>query len=193
RRPSTEMRRIAKVAPRLAASDLPILIVGESGCGLVPLAKEIHQAGRRAKRPAVVVACEQLVFPESDLHGHAEGAWSGAERASMGLVSEAAGGTLILDRVDQLSKDSQRVLLRSVEGKLRPVGSAEERPIDLRIIATCRSAEGLLPELRHRLEGAVVLLPALGDRKEEIVKTVRSHLAGRRRITPDALAELARH
>ena len=61
----------------------------------------------------------------------------------MGLVSEAAGGTLILDRVDQLSKEGQRVLLRIVEGKLRPVGSAEERPVDLRIIATCRSATGL--------------------------------------------------
>jgi len=141
----------------------------------------------------VVVACEQLVFPASDLQGHAEGAWSGAASASAGQVAAAAGGTLILDRVDQLSRDGQRVLLRIVEGKLRSVGSAEERPIDVRIVATCRSTEGLLPDLRHRLEGAVVRLPELRERREEIVRAVREQLAGRRRITPDALVELTRH
>ena len=192
-RPSPVMKEISRITPRLAASDLSLLLVGKSGSGLVPLAKEIHARSRRFAGPCVVVACEQLVFPAGDLQGHAEGAWSGAARAAPGQVAQAARGTLVLDRVDQLSRDGQQVLLRIVEGKLRPVGSAEEKPVDLRIIATCASPERLLPGLRHRLEGAVIKLPELGERTEEIVGAVRQRLAGRRRITPDGLAELARH
>jgi tetratricopeptide (TPR) repeat protein len=191
--PSADMRQISKIAPKLAASDLPLLIVGESGSRLVSLAREIHRTSARAKRICVVIACEQLVFPASDLQGHSEGAWSGAAAASAGQVAAADEGTLVLDRVDLLSKKDQFILLRIVEGRLRPVGSAEERPIDLRLIATCACAESLIPELRHRLEGAVIRMPALEERQEEILKTIREHLAGRRRITPDALAELARH
>lgn len=190
---SPEMRHIGRIAPRLAASDLPLVLVGEDGAGLVPLAKEIHRASRRDRGPCVVVACEQLAFPASDLQGHVEGAWSGAAASSAGQVESAAGGTLVLDRVDDLSRVGQRVLLGIVDGKLRPVGSAREHPVDLRIIATCRSAERLLPELRHRLEGAVIRLPALRERRDEIVRAVQAHLAGRRRMTPDALVELARH
>jgi tetratricopeptide (TPR) repeat protein len=190
--PSPESKKITRITPRLAGSNLSIVLVGQSGAGLVPLAQEIHAQSRRAAGPCVVVACEQLVFPASDLQGHVEGAWSGAVRASAGQVAEAAGGTLILDRVDLLSKDGQQVLLRIVDGKLRPVGSAEERPVDLRIIVTCGTVDGLLPELRHRLEGAVIRVQELSDRKDEIVRVVRQHLAGRRQITPDGLAELVR-
>lgn len=191
--PSPLMQKIAKIAPKLAASDLPILLLGGESTGLLGLAKEIHASSRRPAGPCVVVACEHLVFPASDLQGHAEGAWSGALRSSAGLVAQARGGTLILDRVDELSRDGQQVLLRIVDGKIRPVGSAVERPVDLRVIATARDAGGLLPELRHRLEGAVIRVPALADRKDEIVKAVREHLSGRRRITPDAMSELVRH
>jgi tetratricopeptide (TPR) repeat protein len=191
--PSRRTKEITRITPKLAGSGLPLLLVGRSGAGLLPLAEEIHSKSRRSAGPCVVVACEQLVFPASDLQGHVEGAWSGAAHASIGQVAQASGGTLVLDRVDLLSRDGQQVLLRIVDGKLRPVGSAEERPVDLRIIATCASVEGLLPDLLHRLEGAVIRVPELGERKEEIVRAVRQQLAGRRRITPDGLAELARH
>ncbi len=189
--PSRETLRREKITPRLAASMLPILLVGGETGGLIGLAREIHALSPRAKGPCEVVACEHLVFPASDLQGHVEGAWSGALRASLGQVARAQGGTIVFDRVDQLSREGQLVLLRIVDGKIRPVGAAGESAVDVRVIATCRNADGLLPDLRHRLEGAIIRLPALDDRKEEIVKALTDHLAGRRRMTPDAIAELA--
>ena len=191
--PSRGVKEILRITPKLAASNLPLLLVGRSGSGLVAMAREIHARSRRGSGPCMVVDCSQLVFPASDLQGHLEGAWSGAGAESPGLVVQAAGGTLVLDRVDLLSRPGQQVLLRIVEGKLRPVGSAEERQVDFRIVATCSSPDGLLPELRHRLEGGLVTIPDLGERKGDIVRAVHQHLAGRRQITPDGLAELVRH
>jgi transcriptional regulator with GAF, ATPase, and Fis domain len=191
--PSPAMRQLGKITPKLAASTLPIFISGESGAGLLDIAREIHGNSPRSGGPLEVVACEHLNFPASDLQGHAEGAWSGALRASVGQVARADGGTLVLDRVDLLSPDAQHVLLRIVEGKIRPVGIPEERLVDIRIIATGQNLTHLLPALRHRLEGAFVRLPELAGRREEIVKTIHDQLAGRRRITADALAELTYH
>jgi len=186
-------RGSVNLASKLAASEVPILIVGEIGTNKAEVAREIHRASPRAKGPCVVVPCEHLTFPASDLYGHAEGAWSGAERSSQGYVSTAKGGTLILDCVDQLSPEAQRVAATLLEGKVRPVGGVEERSIDVRIVATCCSVDGLIRELRDRLEGAIVRLPALKDQKTEIPHKVEAMIAGRRKISPDALAELARH
>lgn len=191
--PSEGMKQLRKVSPKLATSGLSILLVGESGSGLLEQARSLHQGSARAKGPCVVVACEHLVFPASDLGGHAEGAWSGALRSSVGQAAQAEGGTLILDRVDLLAPDGQQVLLRIVDGKIRPVGQAEERAVDVRIVATCTSPDRLIPALRRRLEGAVLRLPGMRDRRQEILKTVRDRLAARRRITADALAVLAGH
>jgi tetratricopeptide (TPR) repeat protein len=190
---SPAMRQITEDAERLAGTELPILLVGESGTGLVELAREIHGASPRAKRPCVVVPCEQLAFPSSDLQGHAEGAWSGASQASGGFAQQASGGTLVLDRVEHLSPEDQRALVRLVEGHIRPVGAPEEQSIKFRVVATCESPDRLIGDLRHRLEGAILRVPPLRARREDIPRMVEEQLAGRRRITPDAVAELARH
>lgn len=178
-------------ALRLAKSELPLLIVGESGTGKTALAVELHQASPRAKSPYEVVACETLVFAASDLNGHAEGAWSGARSRTEGLVRKAVGGTLILDRVDELDVEAQRVLIPIVDGRLRAVGSEVEERVDIRVMAVCRNPERLIPGLRKRLEGARIELPALRDRAEDIPALVRSMLGSKIRITEDALALLA--
>jgi transcriptional regulator with AAA-type ATPase domain/Tfp pilus assembly protein PilF len=181
------------MAKKLGASDVPVLIVGESGTNKVETAREIHGSSLRAKGPCVVVPCEHLTFPASDLYGHAEGAWSGAVRSSQGYVSSAQGGTLILDCVDQMSPEDQRVLIPILDRRTRAVGGVEEKSTDLRVIATCTSMDSLTAELRSRLEGAVLRIPALKERKEEIPHRVTELLADRRKITADALAELAGH
>lgn len=183
----------AALAAKLASSEMPVLIVGQSGTNKVEIAREIHAAGARAKGPCVVVPCEHLTFPASDLYGHAEGAWSGAVCSSKGFVAAAQGGTLILDCVDQMSAEDQQVLIPILDRRTRSVGGVEEQVLDLRVVATCTTLDALTPELRSRLEGAVVRTPTLKQRKEEIPHRVNELIAGRRTITADAMAELSAH
>jgi transcriptional regulator with AAA-type ATPase domain len=182
-----------KLALKLGVSEMPLLLLGEGGTDKIGLARKIHHAGGRAKAPCVVVPCEQLKFPASDLYGHAEGAWSGATRPADGYVSGAQGGTLVLDCVDRMSPEDQQVLVPLLDRKTRPVGGVEERVLDVRIIATCTSVDSLTHELRSRLEGAVVQVPSLKETQSEIPHRITELIAGRRQISPDALAELARH
>jgi tetratricopeptide (TPR) repeat protein len=183
----------ADTASRLATSDLPVLIVGEGGTSKTEMAREIHRSSARAKGPCVVVPCEHLTFAASDLYGHAEGAWSGATRSSKGYVRSAQGGTLILDCIDQLSPEDQQVLIPVLDRRTRAVGGVDEQATDLRVVATCTSLDALTPELRSRLEGAVLRVPSLKEQQEEIPHRVTAIIAGRRKITADALAELAAH
>lgn len=189
--PSSAMTETVKLAKRLAATELPVLIVGETGTGKLEVAAELHRSGSRAKGPYVVVPCEHLVFPASDLEGHEPGAWSGADRGSRGMVRQAVGGTLVLDGVDLLTPEDQRALVRLVEKRLRPVGSASEEAVDVRVVATCDSLDKLIPDLRQRLGGAVLRTRPLRDRRDDIPRLVQDYLGGRRKITGDALAELA--
>ena len=190
-RGSRLMEAVRHDAERLARTELPLLITGESGTGKTDLAREIHASGPRAQGPCVTVPCESLVFAASDLNGHAEGAWSGARSRAEGLVRKAAGGTLILDRVDELDVEAQRVLIPVVDGRVRAVGSEVEERIDYRVVAVCRQPERLIPELRRRLEGARLEVPPLRERAEDIPELVRAMLGSRARITEDALALLA--
>ncbi|HVE40641.1 MAG TPA: sigma 54-interacting transcriptional regulator [Planctomycetota bacterium] len=182
-----------RLASKLAASEMPILVVGEGGTNKTETAREIHRASARAKGPCVVVPCEHLSFPASDLYGHAEGAWSGATRSSQGYVASAQGGTIILDCIDQMSSEDQQILIPLLDGRTRAVGGVDERVLDVRVVATCSSMETLTHELRSRLEGAVLRIPALKEQKEGIPHQVTALLAGRRKISADALTELANH
>lgn len=184
---------LCRIASKLAASEMPVLIVGEGGTNKLEIARQIHAESPRAKGPCVTVPCEQLTFPASDLYGHAEGAWSGAARPSKGYVAGAQGGTIILDCIDQLPAGDQAVLAPLFDRKTREVGGTTERILDVRVVATCTTLDTLTPELRTRLEGAVVRVPSLQEQKTEIPHQVTEMIAGRRRISPDALAELTRH
>lgn len=180
---------IRRQALRLAASDVAVLLTGENGVGKTALAREMHAASRRKWGAFVVAPCETLRFAASDFHGHEAGAWSGAREASPGLAGKAEGGTLLLDRIDELSAADQRTLIPLLEGRVRPVGSALERRASIRFLATCRRPERLLPELRQRL-AAVLELPPLRERRDEIAGRVRALLGGVP-VTEDALALLA--
>jgi len=178
---------------RLAATEMPVLILGESGTPKADIARAIHKGSAHAKGPCIIVPCEQLNFPASDLFGHAEGAWSGALRSSQGFVGTAQGGTLVLDCVDRMTPDDQRILIPLLDRKVRAVGGVEDKAFEVRVVATCDSLDGLTTELRSRLESAILRVPSLKERKTEIPHQVIELLAGRRKISPDALAELARH
>ncbi|HZE99836.1 MAG TPA: sigma 54-interacting transcriptional regulator [Planctomycetota bacterium] len=186
-------RTFEELTDKLAVSEIPVLLLGESGTGKTDLARRMHRKSARAKGPCIIVPCEHLNFPASDLFGHAEGAWSGAARPSDGFVGTAQGGTLVLDCVDQMPPEDQRILIPLLDRKVRAVGGVEDKPFDVRVIATCASLEGLTAELRARLEGAIVRVPTLKERTTEIPHQVTELLAGRRKISPDALAELALH
>jgi DNA-binding NtrC family response regulator len=174
----------------LAKSQVPVIVVGDEGTGAADLAAEIHRAGG-GRKPFVQVPCGQLAFAAAALAGHVQGAWSGADQGSEGLARRAGGGTLVLDRVEELDRQAQKVVARLCDGFVRPVGSPVEVRVDVRLIATCRDESSLAPELRHRLAGAVLRLAPLRERRGEIAGLVERFLAGRRPITADALADLA--
>ena len=132
------MRRLFALAGRVAASDVTVLIEGETGTGKDALAEAIHQASARAAGPFVVVDCGAVPpnLIESELFGHEKGAFTGADRARAGAFEEADGGTLFLDEIGELPLPLQPKLLRVLEAReVRRVGAAQPRKVDVRVIA----------------------------------------------------------
>ena len=172
------MRQVVRLAERAATSDIPVLILGESGVGKEVVARCIQGASMRAGKPFVTVNCgaipENLV--ESILFGHEKGAFTGAHQKSLGKFVEADGGTLFLDEVGELPLDAQVKLLRALqEGEVDPVGARRPVKVDVRIIsATNRDmaqqvAEGTFREdLFYRLNVFPVDMPSLRERREDI-------------------------
>ncbi len=161
-------------------SDLPVLILGETGTGKQRLAEAIHNLDEhRRSKPFVAINCAALSknLAESELFGHCKGAFSGSSGERMGHFRAANGGTLMLDEVGELDLDLQPKLLRVLqERKLLPVGEDYEHPIDVRIIAaTNRSLETMIAEgkfredLYQRLNVFRLQVPPLRERPEDIV------------------------
>ena len=206
---SNRMADLLAEAKLVAASDASILIRGESGTGKELLAQAIHQASSRAGRPFVAVNCGAIpeALLESELFGHVKGAFTGAVANHRGLFQAADGGTLFLDEIGDMPVPLQVKLLRVLqERSVRPVGSAQAVPVDVRIIsATHRNldeamAEGLFREdLYYRLNVVSLTLPPLAERREDIPLLANHFLAklavkyGRRLngFAPDALKALA--
>jgi len=172
------MRQVVRLAERAASSDIPVLILGESGVGKEVVARCIQGASDRAGKPFVTVNCgaipENLV--ESILFGHEKGAFTGAVSKALGKFVEADGGTLFLDEVGELPLDAQVKLLRALqEGEVDAVGSRRPTKVDVRIIsATNRDlsqqvAEGTFREdLFYRLNVYPVDMPSLRERRDDI-------------------------
>lgn len=175
---SPAMRAVMEQALRAAATDIPVLIEGESGVGKEWLARAIHAASPRAKGPMVTLNCgaipEKLV--ESILFGHERGAFTGATERHAGKFAEANEGTLFLDEIGELPAEAQVKLLRAVqEGEVEAVGAKGPRRVDVRIVsATNRRlaqevAEGRFREdLFYRLGVFPVAVPPLRERREDI-------------------------
>ena len=172
------MRQVVKMGSRAAASDIPVLILGESGVGKEVIARCIQGASDRAGKPFVTVNCgaipENLV--ESILFGHEKGAFTGAVTKSLGKFVEADGGTLFLDEIGELPLDMQVKLLRALqEGEVDAVGARRPTKVDVRIIsATNRDlaqqvSEGTFREdLFYRLNVFPIDVAPLRERREDI-------------------------
>lgn len=177
------MRQVVRLGQRAASSNIPILILGESGVGKEVIARCIQGASERSGRPFIAVNCgaipENLV--ESTLFGHEKGAFTGAVAKSHGKFVEADGGTLFLDEVGELPLDMQVKLLRALqEGEVDAVGARRPTKVDVRIISATNKdlsqlvAEGRFREdLYYRLNVFPVDMPPLRDRKEDIPALVQ--------------------
>jgi transcriptional regulator with PAS, ATPase and Fis domain len=172
------MQLLKHQAQILAERNVPILIYGESGTGKELFARAIHNASSRSDKPFVALNCgaipEELV--DSTLFGHEKGAFTGAVSNRLGVFQQANGGTLLLDEFGELSAQSQVRLLRVLqEGKIVPVGSDKERPVNVRIVtATHRNlmeavADGHFREdLFYRVAVGVLHLPPLRAREGDL-------------------------
>jgi serine/threonine-protein kinase PknK len=167
-------------------SQLPVLIVGETGTGKELFARALHELGPRARGPLVAVNCAAIADSlfEAELFGHARGAFTGADRARPGLFARAEGGTLFLDEIAELPLARQASLLRVLESRrYRPVGSDEERTLDVHIVAaTNRPLEAEVErgafrqDLLFRINVVEIRVPALRERLEDIPLLVRAFI-----------------
>lgn len=176
---SRAMQRALTLAERVAATDAPVLLTGESGSGKERIARYIHARSRKARGAFVAVNCgalpEQLL--ESELFGHIKGAFTSADRDAEGLFASAAGGTLLLDEVGEIPLATQVKLLRVLQDHVvRPVGSTKSRVVDVRIIAaTNRDLDEMVrdksfrKDLYYRLKVVSIEVPPLRDRREDIL------------------------
>ena len=205
------MVQLYALVRRLAPSELPVLISGETGVGKENAAFAVHHWSRRASGPFVTVNCAALPegLVESELFGHDKGAFTGAASAKAGIFESAQGGTVFLDEVGELPLAVQARFLRALESRrITRVGEVRERPIDVRLVAaTHRDLEAEVAagrfrqDLYFRLGAATVLLPPLRERPREVPLLARTFLdraceaLGREPLVmaPDTLAALARY
>ena len=208
---SQTMQALRELIARVARSQAPVYISGESGVGKELVARLIHDSGPRAEGPFVPVNCGAIPgeLMESELFGHKRGSFTGAVADKKGLVQAAEGGTLFLDEVADLPLHMQVKLLRLIQEKsVRPVGEQHETPTDIRILsATHRNlaelvAQGRFREdLYYRINVIELRVPALRERAEDIAdlaETILVRLARRMQLPvselePDALQLLTRH
>ena len=177
-------------ARAVATAPLPVLIHGETGVGKEVFATEIHRTSGR-KGALVPVNCAALpdALVESELFGHERGAFTGADRRNEGLFAEAEGGTIFLDEIGEMPTVLQAKLLRVLAtGEVRPVGATKVRKVDVRVVAATNvnveqaiASGSFRGDLFARLSGAVVEVPPLRARRDDILRLARSVLG---RVTP---------
>ena len=183
---SPAIERVLRLTLRVSQTDLPVLILGETGTGKELVARRLHLASRRVHLPLICINCAALSenILESELFGHVRGAFTGADRNRCGRLEEAHGGTIFLDEVGDMSPACQAKLLRALEyGEIVPVGGNEVRKIDVRILSATNQK---LPEriecgqfrvdLYYRLCGMVINVPPLRERPEDIEPLARHFL-----------------
>ena len=201
---SLAMRRLFALLERVAASEGPVLIEGETGTGKEVCAESLHAAGRRARGPLVVCDLSALPPPllESELFGHLRGAFTGADRDHQGAFLAASGGTLFIDEIGELSLEAQPRLLRALERReVKPLGATRYLPFDARVIAATNrdlweecKAHRFRADLYHRLAVLRVRIPPLRERSEDIPLLARHFLGlAAASLTAEAHAALAAH
>jgi transcriptional regulator with PAS, ATPase and Fis domain len=201
---SPAMGALKKTANEIAPRRSTVMVLGETGSGKEMLARHIHNNSPRAAKPFIPVDCSSLsdnLF-ESELFGHVKGAFTGANRDSLGFIRAADGGTLFLDEIGELSLHLQSKLLRVLQEKcVVPVGDFRPRSVDIRVVsATNRPLEGMVrdgsfrQDLFYRLNVVVLKLPALRERDGDIIPLAEHFLKVQadlyqepvKRISPEA-------
>ncbi len=202
------MAQVMDLVERAADSSSSVLVTGETGTGKELVARALHARGRRCDAPFIAVNCSAISagLMESELFGHAKGAFTGAERGHDGLFRAAQGGTLFLDEIGELPLDLQPKLLRVLQEKeVRRVGESRATPVDVRIVAA--TAANLKEEvakrrfrddLFYRIAVVEIALPPLRERREDIPLLVQKSLArlcardglSVPEVSPDAMAAL---
>ena len=207
---SEAMTTVRKAIVRAAAAPFTVLIEGESGVGKELVARGVHHLSARRERRFCDLNCAALPdeLLESELFGHAKGAFSGAVVDRAGLFEEADGGTLLLDEVADLSPRAQAKMLRAIQQQeVRRVGESFSRKIDVRIIAAANrdmraeaAAGRFRQDLLYRLDVIRIQIPPLRDRPDDIPllaehcwKTATARTGSHARLSPATLAELARY
>ncbi len=175
---SPQMQRVVERARTAAATEAPVMLLGETGTGKEMLARAIHTASRRAAAAFVPVNCGALPHDlvESELFGYRRGAFTGAYNDAPGVFVAANGGTVFLDEIGEMPKEAQVKLLRVLqEGEVRPVGSAKPVKVNVRVIsatnrplASLRS-EQLREDLYFRIATVLIEVPPLRARREDVL------------------------
>ncbi len=184
---SPVMLEVYKLVARVAGSTATVLVEGESGTGKELVARSIHTHSPRANAPFVPVNCTALTesLLESELFGHARGAFTGAVSAKRGLFEAASGGTLFLDEIGDMGPKMQAQLLRTLQdGEVRPVGGSESIRVDVRLVcATNKDLEAEVKagrfreDLYFRINVVTIRLPPLRERREDIPSLVAHFLS----------------
>ncbi len=205
---SPAMEELLAAIERVAPTDARVLVLGESGTGKELVAREIHRRSRRAAGPLVRVNCAAVPADlfEAELFGYVKGAFTGAVRDRRGRFELASGGTLFLDEIGEMPLPVQPKLLRALEeGEIERVGAEGSTRVDVRVVAATNRdlaalvAEGRFREdLYYRLEGIVLRVPPLRERREDVPLLARHFLeracremARKLAFAEDALERLA--
>lgn len=183
---SERMLDLVKSVRRVAASNVTVLITGETGVGKELFARALHQASARRDRAFLPFNCTTVPreILDSQLFGHRRGAFTGAQDDSPGLIRSAAGGTLLLDEIGEMSLEAQPKLLRFLEtGEILPLGETRPQFVDVRVVAATNAnleqlvADGRFREdLYYRLSVIPLQVPPLRERREEIPLLVEHFL-----------------
>ncbi len=179
---SPAMRKLLAVVECVAMKDITVLLRGETGTGKELVGTLLHTASRRACKPLIKFNCAALPaeLAESQLFGHARGAFTGAVTAHRGFFAEADGGTIVLDEVGELGLNTQAALLRALQdGEIQPVGSTRLEKLDVRVIAATNRdlasevrAGRFREDLYYRLAVVELVIPPLRERRGDIPSLV---------------------
>lgn len=192
---SLSMRRLFCLLETLETSDAPVLVEGETGTGKELVARALHEKGRRASSPFMVVDCGNLPSEliESELFGHCRGAFTGAVSDRVGTFELADGGTVFLDEIGELPTSLQPKLLRVLEtGEIKRLGAAKYLPVNMRLIAASKrdlahevEQKRFRDDLYYRIAVVKLQMPPLRDRRDDIpllVKHLVSQMSGQKPV-----------